>query len=133
MFECVEATLDTVALFVEFAVVGSGLFPVPSGREDRDRAEAFDLGDDFGRVVALVGDDSLGVLAFEQEDRLLILGCLPSGDAEGEGQAVFVRQQMDLGTQTSSGTPQSRVFGAPFLRPAAACWCARTMVESSIR
>jgi hypothetical protein len=28
---------------------------------------------------------------------------------------------MDLGRQTSSGTPQSLV-GAPFLRPVAACW-----------
>ena len=133
MFESVEAAFYAIALLVEFAVVGSGLLPVPAWRDDGDRSQTFDLGDDLGRVVALVGDDRLGRLAFEQKDGLLVLGCLAGSDAEGDWKAVFVRQQVDFGAQTSSGTPQSRVFGAPFLRPAAACWWARTMVESSIR
>ncbi len=133
MLEAVEAAFDAVALLVEFAVVGSGLFPVPSGREDSHGSEAFDLGDDLGRVVALVRDDRFSLLALEQSDGLGVLRGLFGGDAEGDRQSIFIGQQMDLGAQTSSGTPQSRVFGAPFLRPAAACWCARTMVESSIR
>ena len=35
-------------------------------------------------------------------------------------QAQFIGEQMNLGRQASSGTPQSLV-GAPFLRPVAAC------------
>ncbi len=88
---------------------------------------------DLGRVIALVCDDGFGLAAFQQQDRLGVLGGLPGRDAEGDRQPGFVHQQVDLGAQTSSGTPQSRVFGAPFLRPAAACWWARTIVESSIR
>ena len=76
VLEAVEAAFDTVALFVEFAVVGSGLFPVPSGRDDRHGSETFHLGDDFGRVVALVPDHGLGLLAVQQTDRLGILSRL---------------------------------------------------------
>jgi hypothetical protein len=133
VFEAVEAAFDAVALLVEFTVVGPGLFSVASGRDDCDRAQALYLCDDLGGVIALVGDDRFGRLTFEQPDRLGILGGLACSDAEGDGQAILIGQQMDLGAQSTSGTPQSRVFGAPFLRPAAACWCARTMVESSIR
>lgn len=133
MLERVEAALDPIALFVEFAIVGSGLFPVPPRRDDGYRVQALDLGHDLGRVVALVCDDGFGLAAFQQQDRLGVLGGLPGRDAEGDRQPGFVRQQVDLGAQTSSGTPQSQVFGAPFLRPAAACWWARTIVESSIR
>jgi hypothetical protein len=39
---------------------------------------------------------------------------------EAQRQAQFVGQQVDLGRQTTSGTPQSLVC-APFLRPVAAC------------
>ena len=133
MLEAVEAAFDAVALFIELAVIAARQFPVPSGRDDGHGSEAFDLADDLRGVIALIGDDSFGPLALQQPDRLGILGGLAGSDAEGDRQAIFVGQQMDFGAQTSSGTPQSRVFGDPFLRPAAACWCARTMVESSIR
>ncbi len=133
MFEAVEAAFDAVALFVEFSVVAAWLFPVASWRDDSDCAQALDLGDNLGGVVTLVGDDRLGALTLQEPDRFGVLGSLSSGDAERNWQAVFVGEQVDFGAQTSSGTPQSRVFGAPFLRPAAACWCARTMVESSIK
>jgi hypothetical protein len=133
VLELVEAAFDAIALFVQFAIVGSRLFPISAWRDHRHRAQALDLGYDLGRVVALVGDDGFGLTAFQKLECLSIFGSLSWRDAEGDRQPVLVGQQVDLGAQTSSGTPQSRVFGAPFLRPAAACWCARTMVESSIR
>jgi hypothetical protein len=133
VLEAVEAAFDAVALFIEFFVVAAWLFPVAAWRDDGHRAQALDLGDDLGRVVSLVRDDGFGAPTLEQADRFGILRSLSGGDAERDRQAVFIGQQVDLAAQTSSGTPQSRVFGAPFLRPAAACWCARTMVESSIR
>jgi hypothetical protein len=61
-----------------------------------------DLGHDLGRVIALVCDDGLGLATFQQQDRLGILGGLPGRDAEGDRQPGFVRQQVDLGAQTSS-------------------------------
>ena len=73
------------------------------------------------------------MLTLQQADRLGVFGGLSRGNAEGYRQTGFVGQQMDLGAQSTSGTPQSLVAGAFFLRPVAACWCARTMVESIIR
>ena len=133
MFEFVEAAFDSIALFVEFAVIGALLFAVAFGRDDRHRAYAFRLRQQSIGIVAAVGDDSLGLPIGQQLRGRRILAGLSRGDAELERQTVLVGQQMDLGAQTSSGTPQSRVFAAPFLRPVAACWCARTMVESIIR
>ena len=133
MFEAVEAAFDAVAFFVEFAVVAALFLPVPARRDDGHCAKSFDPGYDLGRVVTFVCDDGFGASALEQQDRLGILGSLARRDAEGDRQPGLVGQQVDLGAQSTSGTPQSRVFGAPFLRPAAACWWARTMVESIIR
>jgi hypothetical protein len=129
----VEASFDAIALAIEGAVVFALDEPVTAGRNHHGGSHAADLGDDGARVVASVGDDSLGMAALEQWQGLRLLGRLTGRDAEGHRQTVFVGQQMDLRAQPTSGTPQSRVFAAPFLRPAAACWCARTIVESSIR
>ena len=59
--------------------------------------------------------------AFQQANRLSIFSSLTGRDAEVNRQAIFIGQQRNLGAESTSGTPQSRVFGAPFLRPEAAC------------
>ena len=48
------------------------------------------------------------------------LSGLAAREPEGNGLTQAVGQQVDLGAQSTSGTPQSLVF-APFLRPVAAC------------
>jgi len=121
VFETVEAPFDAVALLVELAVVGSLVLSSLARRDDRLGSQAFDLGEDFGAEVSLVGDHHLGLAAFQQIDRLSILGGLAGSEPEGDRQAVPVGQQMDFGRQSTSGTPQSLVFAAPFLRPVAAC------------
>ena len=133
LFEPIEAAFDEVSLFIQGSVIASGLLPMPPRRDHGDRAQRLNRGDDLGRIVALVCDYSLGSLSFEQADCLSVFSGLSSRNAEGYWQAGFVGQKVDLGAQSTSGTPQSLIFGAPFLRPVAACWCARTMVESIIR
>ena len=133
MFELVEAAFDTIVLFVELSVVLSLVFAVAFGWDHRLGSHVFRLSHDGVRVIAFVGDHGFGPLAVKELRGRHILASLARGDAELQRKTVFVGQQVDLRAQTSSGTPQSRVFGAPFLRPVAACWCARTMVESIIR
>ena len=81
------------------------------------RAQAFDFGHDGSRVIALVGQYSLGLTAFQQRQGFGVFGCLACGQTEGDGLAQAVGQQVDLGAQSTSGTPQSLVFGAPFCGP----------------
>ena len=83
-------------------------------------------------VIALVGQHPCGFSISKQPDGLGAVVDLAAGDHEVDRQAQLVGQQMDLGRQTSPGAPQSLVR-ASFLRPVAACWWARTMVESIIR
>jgi hypothetical protein len=127
-----EASLDAVAFSVEFFVVGSLLPAVGFGGHDRDRSHSLDVIEDGLTVVALIGQYPLGLPFSEQLDGLGAVVDLASGDDKIYRQPQFVGQQVDLRCQTSSGTPQSLVR-ALFLRPVAACWWARTMVESIIR
>jgi hypothetical protein len=65
---------------------------VPSWRDDCRRTQGLDGGDDLGRVVALIGDDRLGMLTFQQEDRLGVFGGLSGHNAEGYRQPGFIGQ-----------------------------------------
>ena len=132
MFESGEASFDAVALSIEFFVVYSLLFSVGFGRHDCGRSHSLDVIEDGLAIVALVGQHPLGLSFPEQLHGLSAVVDLPSRDQKIHWQAQLIGQQMDLRRQTSSGAPQSLVF-APFLRPVAACWWARTMVESIIR
>jgi len=121
VFELVKATFDAVALFVEFPVVCALVFAVAFRRDHHRRAQALSLCHEDVGIVPLVGDDGFGLRRVQQIRGGRVFADLAGGDAELEWQTVFIGQEMDLGAQTTSGTPQSRVFGAPFLRPVAAC------------
>ena len=91
-------------------------------RDDDLSAHRFDVGDDGAGVIAAVGDNRLRRAACEQRQGLRLFGGLSRGQAKGQRLAETVGEQVDLGAQSASASPQSLVFGAPFLRPAAACW-----------
>ena len=132
MFEFVEAAFDAIALLVQFSVVGPLELAIAFRRNYGPRTDVLRLRHQSVGVVASVGDHRFRAPAAQQLCRWGILTGLACGDAKLQRQAILVGQQVDLRAQTSSGTPQSLVF-APFLRPVAACWCARTIVESIIR
>lgn len=96
------------------------LLPAIDFRGDDDgRAQVAGMGNNGGTVVSPVSDDDLGSALAEQIEGLGIVAALSGGEAELERLALAVDQQMHLGCQTSSASPQSLV--APFLRPVAAC------------
>jgi hypothetical protein len=119
--EFTEATFDAIALFVEIFVVLALYLAVSSGRDHSFGSHGFNMLYDCVRIVALVGQHGLGLVLAQQLDSLGAVIHLAAGDKKVQGQAQFIGEQMDLGRQTSSGTPQSLVR-APFLRPVAACW-----------
>lgn len=132
MLQPAEAAFDAVALFVELFIVLALLLPAPAGGDDRFGLHRFDMGQDAVAVIAFVGDDGFGLTLSEQFHRLRAVIDLSGGDAEVDRLSILIGEQVNFGRQTSSGTPQSLVC-APFLRPVAACWWARTIVESIIR
>ena len=80
-----------------------------------------DPGHDGSRVIALVGDDGLGLTTLQQRQGMGLFGGLAGGQTEIQRLAKTVGEQVDLGAQSASASPQSRVFGASFygLRPPA--------------
>src|SRR5213592_375956 len=54
------------------------------------------------------------------------------GRNEADGIAEGIHAHVDLRTQAAARTPDRLILAPPFFAPAA-CWCARTMVESMIR
>jgi hypothetical protein len=121
VLDSIEAAFDAVAEFVEGPVVWPLHFTADLGWDDGDGTHGLDGGDDGVGVIASVRHVDLGLTTGQQGRRFGELSGLASGKPEGDGLARAVGQQMDLGAQSTSGTPQSLVF-APFLRPVAACW-----------
>ena len=84
MFELIEASFDTVALFVEFAVIGALLLSVTFRWNNRSRADVFRLCHESIGVVATVCDYCLGLLTSEQRLRRRVLTGLSGSNAELE-------------------------------------------------
>ena len=120
VFEPVEAAFDAVAELVEGAVVWPLHFAADLGGDDCLGSHGLDGGNDGGGVIAAVGHYDLGLAARKQRQSFGELRRLPGRETEGNRLAQAVGQQMNLGAQSTSGTPQGLVF-APFLRPVAAC------------
>ena len=119
--EFAEATFDAIALFVEIFVVFALYFAVAFGWNHGFGSHGFNVLYDGVGVVPLVGQYGLGLMLAQQFNGLRTVIYLTASDEKIQGQAQFIGEQMNLGRQTSSGTPQSLVR-APFLRPVAACW-----------
>jgi hypothetical protein len=66
----------------------------------------------------------------EQDWEMRRIALFASGQVEGDGMAVEIGLQMDLGGEAATGPPE-RLILLPPLAPAAETW-ARTMVESNI-
>src|SRR5690606_28759361 len=135
VLQLVEAALDAVALAVKRLVVPNDLLAASVGRDHRLHTGGLDGRADGVAVVGLVGDDSTALHAIQHCLGRAAVVHLAAGQEEAQRSSERVREQMDLGRQSTSGAPQSLVR-APFLAPplpVAACWWALTRVASSIR
>jgi len=131
LLEAIEASLDDIALFVDVPVVGAMIAPPRMRRDHRLGTGLTDSVQQHTTVVTSIGEDVRWTKALDQSFGLRHVVCLPRCDDQAYGTAFAVASQVDFGAQTSSGTPQSLGGRPPF--PVAACWCARTMVLSSMR
>lgn len=99
-------------------------------RDDAARARCLPVG---LAGIAFVGDCSarIGIGTEPQQDReMRCITLFASGQVEGDGMAVEVGLQVDLGGEAAARAAE-RLAVLPPLAPAAETW-ARTMVESNI-
>lgn len=107
MLEPVEASLDAIAQPIGFDIVANAHEPRAFGRNNGFGAN---LGDELSNriaVVTSVGDDAASRLAVQKCRRLRQIVGLAGRENEAQRPAECVREQMDLGGQSASGTPQS--------------------------
>lgn len=132
LFEPREEVFDQVAVLVEVPVRLAG-FGGGRSRGDHDRlSRRLDsLHHSFEGVIARVGDDRLRALEQTGQQRVgpFEVRCLSAGQMEGERIAQGVARRVDLRAQSSPASPETLRCGVPLFAPAA-CWWARTMVES---
>jgi len=110
MFELVEASFDAVALGIDLFVEGSLLLAKVPWRDDCDSTAVSHMVDDLVRIVPFVCKDGLCPVIGQQLHGVGKIAMLAGADAELQRQAALVGQQVNLGAQSSSRTPQSRVF-----------------------
>src|SRR5438874_3890775 len=132
VLDSVHETLDQVPFFVQVLVVVSRLLAVALGRNDRLCSVRFNGLDEGVAVIALVGQDGLGLVALQKRLRLGDIRLLPGSQLEFHRQTEAVDSRMKLRGKTATRAAQCLVFrlyaGTPFFAPAA-CWWARMTVQ----
>src|SRR5262249_48015970 len=116
VLELVEAALDAVALAVERLVVPDDLFAAAVGGDHALHAGRLDGRADGIAVVSLVSDDSATLHAVQHSVGRAAVVHLAAGQKKAQRASKGVGEEMDLGRQPTSGTPQS-LIRSPFLAP----------------
>lgn len=122
MFEFVEEAFDDVALFVEFAIIGTLELAVALGRNDDPSCGSADVVDQMIGIVSLIGQSSLRLKTLDEVvgegDVVALTRCADQAERIAERIAGGV----DFGTQSTPRPAQALGIRPPFtLRAPAAC------------
>ncbi len=94
-----ESVFDKVAQFVEILVIGSLLFAVLFGRNDRLHVLAFGLIHDGIAVIALVGQQIIGLNSLNQALSLCAISCGTLSNNDSDRHTRRIHGQMYLGVE----------------------------------
>ena len=132
LFEFIKKAFDFVALFVAFLIVDDAIQAVRLGRDERGDTLGVELGADGVAVVGFVhGGVPDAVARIEGIDPRLAdrsVSRRPRREADLDPIGFGGTHGMDLGAESAPRATQGLI--AFFLAAPAACWCARTTVES---
>lgn len=131
MLQSTEEAFDKIALAIEGEVGLARLLPVGLGRDHRQDVAVFERRHQRIGIIALVGNEGVGLDPLEQRLGLRNVGGLTRRQRKRDGIAESIDDGMDFGRQTTARAADGLVFADFFLAPAL-CWWARTMVASSI-
>ena len=116
LLEVGEGSFDAVTLAIKRPVEAALHLSHRAGRDDGSDAAFSQVVEDGIGIVALVGEHGLGFSVPEQRKGLGAIMRLAAGQDESEWQPEFIREQVNLGRQTSSTPPQSGLL-TPFFAP----------------
>lgn len=117
--EFAETAFDAIAFRIQRFVVPVLVGAVALG--GNDNLHSFGASQRANRIgiVAFIGDYRLGGLSGQQRRGALAVGLLPAGQQQTQRSSQGITQQMNLGGQSATGSPQSLLARPLF--PVAAC------------
>ncbi len=133
VLELVEAAFDCVSDLIGLEVVGDQLLSGGIAGDHRFGAHVGDQASQGIGIIGLVGKHAARRKTLEQGRGDWSIASLAGRKEKLERSTEAIHRHVNLGCQSSSGTPQSLVppfWPPPF--PVAACWWARTRLESRL-
>jgi len=128
--EFAETAFDEITLRIELFVVPVLVFAGAFGWNNRLHLFDSDERSNLVGIIAFIGNHRLGRVSGQQRWGALAISLLPSGQQQAQRPSQRIAKHMNLGSQSSTGSPQSLLTRPLF--PVAACWWALTRVESII-
>ncbi len=129
LFEATEEPLNGVSLGVAGRVVRPRVAPLAARRNHGHGAAGSQGSHQRVRIVAPVGNQVGRGQALEQGQGVRGIVALAGREAATHGPAAGVGHGVQLAAQPAAAASQG--LRSVFLRAPAACWCARTVVEST--
>ena len=117
--QLVDASLNYIPRLVSLWVVLRGPLPGRLRGDHGSRAHLLDQVDDLLAIIRPVGENPLRLHALQQRRSLRSVVPMTAGEQEAQWFPFRVDAEVDLGTQSSSGTPQSLTAGPLFQSPPA--------------
>lgn len=117
--EFAKTSFDEITLCVELFVVAVLMFACALGWNDCLHSVGSDQRPHLVGVITFIGDYRLGRVSREQCRGALAVGLLPCGQQQAQRPTQRIAEHMNLGGQSSTGSPQSLLTRPLF--PVAAC------------
>src|SRR5262249_45265146 len=114
-----------------FASICDSRFWVRTGRDHRFNATLDQVVADFVAVVAFVAEEAVGINIVQLHQRVITFDLMrfTAGHVERQRVTFGIRAEVDFGREAAARAPERFPRLIPPFTPAA-CWCARTIVES---
>ena len=109
-----DGSLDPIAFLVDSGIEVAASVHAGALRDDRAGADRLGMVEDGVSIVGLVGDEVSWPEAMDEGEGMGGIAGLAAGQEEADRPAQRVDRDMPLAGQSTSGTPQSLVFAAPF-------------------
>ena len=131
LFEPIDTALDEIAPLIRFPIIFNRCLAIGPRRDNGLDASVHQIVANFVAVVALVAEESvrIHIVKFHQRIIAFDLVHLAAGDIESQRVAFGVRAEVDFGREAAARAAERFLILIPPFTPAA-CWCARTIVES---
>ena len=131
LFEPIDTALDEIAPLIRFPIIFNRCLAIGPRRDNGLDASVHQIVANFVAVVALVAEEFVRIYIVKFHQRIIAFDLvhLAAGDIESQRVAFGVRAEVDFGREAAARAAERFLILIPPFTPAA-CWCARTIVES---